>query len=124
MSRKGQLATLEIFFDIHKDKYGEEEPQEGVSDFAVRVIKSLEGERKQLRELCGDALEVIHALLPGLRHISVPDYAKINDVPIKLRQALQQAALSEGGKDKDEVCPDASPSCPEACADCIEGSDK
>ena len=36
-------------------------------------------------------LQVQDALMPGIRHISVPDYALINDAPMEARAAIAKA---------------------------------
>lgn len=38
-----------------------------------------------------DALRVIEALMPGVKYISVQDYALLNDAPLAARKALAEA---------------------------------
>ena len=45
-------------------------------------------ETTEAREVINGLMDVIEALMPGLRHIAVQDYAAINDKPLAARKWL------------------------------------
>lgn len=48
---------------------------------------------KDAKTALADCLKVIEMLMPGLRNISVPDYALVNEAPIRARRVI--AALEK-----------------------------
>ena len=48
----------------------------------------------ELLDALKDAMKLIDALFPGVRHLAIQDYAMLNDVPLKIRDVLNKT--SEG----------------------------
>ena len=66
---------------------GEHAEAQGVAAANARLIAAAPALLEALEKM----LEVYEALMPGLRHIAVQDYALLNDAPMAARQAIAAA---------------------------------
>ena len=55
-----------------------------LSAAVVKLVK----ERARLREALKEMLLLVEDMMPGVRNIAMKDYARLNEAPIKARQAL------------------------------------
>ena len=46
----------------------------------------------ELLDALKDAMKLIDALFPGVRHLAIQDYAMLNDVPLKIREVLNKTS--------------------------------
>jgi hypothetical protein len=58
-----------------------------------REIDTMTAHERALVKALRDMIKVCEMLMPGIRYISVPDYALVNEAPIRAREAIE---ASEG----------------------------
>lgn len=72
------MATLKRKGDLHQQAYNEVYDQ----------LQEVKNQREVLLAALEDCLILIEALMPGVRHIALQDYAALNNTPMKARAAI------------------------------------